>query len=56
MGIAAGPFGQERRLHRTGSDCIYPHAHFCVLERRGLRHAVDCVLRGPVQGPTGVAI
>jgi hypothetical protein len=33
MRVAAGPFGQEQRLHRAGADSIYPDASFGVLMR-----------------------
>jgi hypothetical protein len=31
--VAAGPFGQERRLHPAGADRIHPDAPFGVLMR-----------------------
>ena len=31
--VTSSPFGQERRLHRAGADCIHPDVPFGVLMR-----------------------
>ena len=56
MRVASGPFGQERRLHRAGADRVHSDARLTRSSAACHGHARDRVLRGHIEGPTGVAV